>query len=143
LQDYHVLSVDMPTSYGFKAEVMKVGPYSYSFPVMDHNGFDVSIIYEEDNVSSIAKLVHYLQSKIIKDVDSNANGNYLPQSQNRIKNITINIYNDFGEIVRTVEYMDMFFVGATPTSLNYDGNDSLKYTITFHGDFMQQTFNKV
>ena len=142
LQDYHVLSVDMPTSYGFKFEKMMVGPYSYSFPTMDHNGFDVSIVYEEDKDSSIAKMIHYLQYKIIGDVGSGANGNYNPQSQNRIKVITVNIYNDFGEIVRTVEYYDMFFTAATPTALNYDSNESLKYTVTFHGDFMSQTFNK-
>lgn len=137
---YHILSIDMPTSYGFKFEPMKIGPYSYSFPTMDHNGFDITVVFEEDDTCSIAKLIHYLQYKIIGDKDSKANGNYNPQSQNRIKTMFINIYDDGGNIVRTVRYYDLFFTGATSTALNYEANESIKYTITFHCDFMQQDF---
>jgi len=142
IKPYHVLSIDMPTSYGFKYESMKIGPYSYSFPTMDHNGFDITIVFEEDRFSSIAKMIHVLQSKIIRDGNI-ANGNYNPQSMNRLSNITINIFDDAGAIVRTVRYWDVFFTGATPTALNYDGNESIKYTITFHCDFMEQEFTKL
>lgn len=140
---YHILSIDAPTSYNFKYESMKIGPYSYSFPTMNHDGFDITVVFEEDNISSIGKFIHVLQSKIIRDTDSGANGNYNPQSKNRIAVMTINIYDDIGEIVRSLEYLDVFFTGATPTILNYDGNESIKYTITFHCDFFQQTFNKI
>lgn len=146
LHPHHILSVDLPTSYGFKIDSMKIGPYSYSFPVMEHNGFDISIVFEEDEYGSIAKMIHYLQYKIIKDTTGNrdrgdlANGTYIPQTQNRIKDITINIYNDGGQPVRSVVYKDVFFQSATPTSLNYDGNESIKYTVVFHSDFMEQGF---
>lgn len=137
---HHILSIDIPTSYGFKANVMKIGPYSYSFPTMEHEGFDISVVFEEDDHCSIAKLIHYLQYKIIKSVSSNANGAYFPQTKNRIKMMVINIYNDAGQIVRSVKFEDLFFVSSTPTSLNYDGNESIKYTVVFHCDFMQQDF---
>jgi len=143
IKPYHILSVDAPTSYNFKYESMKIGPYSYSFPTMDHNGFDISIVFEEDRFSSIAKMIHILQAMIIKDTDSAANGNYNPQYLNRISNITINIYDDLGVRVRTIKYLDVYFTGATPTALNYDGNESIKYTITFHCDFMEQEFTKL
>ena len=140
IQPYHMLSVDVPVSYGFKAEVMKIGPYSYGFPTMEHSGFELSIIFEEDENATIGKFIHYLQSKIIRDVDSGANGNYNPQSMNRIAEITINQFNDLGNINRTIHFMDAFFTNATSMSLNYDGNESVKHTITFHSDFMSQEF---
>lgn len=150
LRPWHILKIDFPTSYGWKAEVMKIGPYSYSWPVMNHDGFDISITFEEDDISTIGYLIHYLQYKIIGDIGNpmnptgdKANGNYNSQSKNRIKFININIYDDMGNVVRNVIFKDIFFVGATPISLDYDGSDSIKYTVSFHCDLMEQKFPKI
>ena len=120
---------------------MKIGPYTYSHPVMEHNGFDINFTMEEDENGTISYLIYYLQEKIIGGKGSN--GNYRPQSENRVSSITINTYDDYGDPIMTVIFKDAFFVSSDKLSLDYEGSDSIKYGISFHCDLMDIIYHKV
>lgn len=140
LQPWHILKVSFPISFGWDVENMKIGPYNYSSPKMDHSGFDIDITFEEDTYGTIAFLVHALQRKMIGEKGSD--GTYASQSQNRINSITINIYDDLGELFMTVVFNKAYFVKCDSLTLDYDSSDSIKYNISFHSDLLDITYNK-
>jgi hypothetical protein len=135
IKPWHVLKVSFPVSYGFKLENMKIGPYSYGIPLMDHTGFDIDITLEEDDKGTIFDFIFDVQDRIIGS-GSSANGNYNPQTSNRIPSIKINMYKDDGEILRSYTFTNCFFMKADSLSLDYEGNDSVKYMVSFHSDLL-------
>lgn len=136
---WHILKVTFPSANNFRMEPIKVGPYHYGFPVMDTTGYDVVITFEEDSIGTIFNFIQFLQSIIVNNTESKlANGNYRSQLDNRLTSIIINIYNDSGNIVKTVTFRDCFFLNASSMDLDYGGSDSIKYTVTFHSDLMEQ-----
>lgn len=144
LQAFHVLKCTLPINYGWKVEPVKIGPYVYGVPVMDFNGFNINVTLEEDDKGTITSLIYLLQKKIMSvNSSGNFNGNYSPQSSNRIFGIGVDIYDDLGEKVFGVLYKDAFFLEASTINLDYDATDSMKYDITFYSPFIEITFNKL
>lgn len=140
IRPFHILKIDLPTSYGFQMEKMQIGPYVYTWPTMKHDGFDFTITFEEDDKGTIAKMIHVFQSMIVSDNDD-ADGTYKTQMENRIGYVTINIYDDAGNEVQTIIFRSVYFLNATGLNLDYESNDSVKYVVTLHSDFMEKKFN--
>ena len=144
IQPWHIKSVSFPSSNKFRMESMKIGPYHYGVPIMDTAGYDIVITFEEDDVGTIFNFIHACQALIIGGTNEDdtlfinvSNGNYAPQSLNRFSQIIINIYNDTGDIVKTISFRDCFFMDASQVDLSYDGAEAIKYTVTFHSDLME------
>jgi hypothetical protein len=60
IKNWHVLNVTVPT-YNFKKEIQKYGPMVKSIPVMDYNGFEIKVTFEEDGLGTISYLINWLQ----------------------------------------------------------------------------------
>lgn len=140
IKPWHILKCSFPISYGWESENFKIGPYSYSYPKLNHTGFDIDMTMEEDESGTIAFFAHFLQTMMIGDKGSN--GNYIAQTKNRIPAITINIFDDYGKKFMTVVYKKAYFQKCDLLSLDYDAADSIKYSFSFHSDFMEIDYNK-
>ena len=140
IKPWHILKCSFPISYGWETESFKIGPYSYSYPKLNHTGFDIDMTMEEDEYCTIAFFAHFLQAMIIGG--KNANGNYQSQVENRIPSISINIFDDYGKMFMTVTYKKVYFQKCDMLSLDYDGADSIKYGFAFHSDFMEIDYHK-
>jgi hypothetical protein len=47
-----------------------------------------------------------------------------------------------GSLFQTIEFKNLYFQQSDKLSLDYDANESIKYNVMFHCDFMNITYNK-
>ena len=128
---WHTRSVTIP-QYTFSKEVVKYGPIAKSFPVMELNGLDIAITFEEDEFGTIAYFINWLQRKIIRN-----DGTYRSQKDNRVDNLMILTEDDSGIPINLFWYKNVYFQNASPATFDYGGNESIKYDITFGADYLQ------
>ncbi len=132
INHFHVISVNVP-QYPFSKEVVKYGPIAKSYPVMsDFNGLDIEVEFEEDEFGTIAYFINYLQRKIVRQ-----DGTYRSQLENRIDNMVILTEDDQGIPINLFWYKNVFYQNSTSPTFRADGNESIKYTITFGADLMK------
>lgn len=132
INHYHVQSVSIP-QYPFSKEVVKYGPLAKCYPVMsDFNGLDIDVEFEEDEFGTIAYFINYLQRKIVRQ-----DGTFRSQLENRIDNMVILTEDDQGIPINMFWYKNIFFQNATPVTFRYDGNEAIRYNITFGADLMK------
>jgi len=127
----HVRNVIIP-QYNFSKEVVKYGPIAKSFPIMDLNGLDVTVGFEEDEYGTIAYFINWLQRKIVRN-----DGTYRSQLQNRVDNLMVLTEDDNGIPINLFWYKNIYFQNASTASFDYSGNESIKYDITFGADYLQ------
>ncbi len=141
IESHHVLNVSVP-QYGFKKEIQYHGPYPMSFPVLEHEGFEIKITFEEDNKGTISNLVNWLQRRIIYNDGS---GRYVPPRRNRIQSIFIQVVDtvlNSGEVINEIlryEFTNCYFLRASEPNYDYGTNESIKYEIVFGSDFQIYT----
>jgi hypothetical protein len=131
IQHWHVRNITLP-QYSFSKEVVRFGPLVKAYPVMDFNGLDIDVEFEEDENGTIAYFINYLQRKIIRQ-----DGTYRSQKDNRIDNLVVLTEDDFGIPINLFWYKNVFFQNASAPTFDYSSNDSIKYMITFGADYMK------
>lgn len=132
INHYHIQSVSIP-QYPFSKEVVKYGPLAKCYPVMsDFNGLDIDVEFEEDEFGTIAYFINYLQRKIVRQ-----DGTFRSQLENRIDNMVILTEDDQGVPINMFWYKNIFYQNSTPVTFRYDGNEAIRYTITFGADLMK------
>lgn len=131
IEDIHILDVEIP-QWEFKKEVVQYGPYKRTFPVLNHDGFEFTITFEEDTNGTISRFINYLQRKIILNDGS---GRYVAPKISRLDNIIIDVENDKKEVVMRFDFKECYYLKSSTLNFNYNSNDSVKYQITFNCDF--------
>jgi len=134
IQPQHDISVYIP-DYDFKKETQKYGPLAKSFPILDYDGLELSMVLEEDEFGTIGSLVNELKSRIVR-----RDGLYIPPALNTIDRIIVEVENDRELPVAVYTYRDCFFLKADQTEYNYGGNESVKYTITLNANYYSVKF---
>lgn len=131
IKNYHVLNVDVP-NYGFKKEIQYYGPYARTFPVLEHEGFELKITFEEDSKGTISKFINWLQRRIIV---ADGTGHYMFPSKNRLSSIYIQPVDSAGNEMFGYEFIKCYFLRASDPIYDYGTNESIKYEIVFGSDF--------
>ena len=135
IEPWHTVNVTVP-SYEFQKEVVRDGPYPISFPVMQHDGFELTLTMEEDNNQTISKLIQWFQMRIM-----DSNGVYFNPRFNRIPAILVEIVNEFNVTTHIYKFNDCYFLRSTPITMDYATADSLKFSLTFNSDHMDYMVN--
>jgi len=136
VKSYHAVSVELP-NYAFKKEDKQVGPFVKSFPVLDHNGFDFTIKFEEDSSGSVEKLIRDLVNRNI-DVD----GFHRPYNETVISNIIVSIYQANGDNVRKVYFKNCYYLKASTANYAFEDGKQIFYDITFNADHFHEVDNR-
>lgn len=131
---HHVVDVSIPL-YKFKREIVKYGPVAKSFPMLEHEGFEIKVTYEDDRNGDVLGLIHTLQKTVVRE-----DGYYKKLNENKVGDINIHLYNHFGINVCQWIGKNAYYAGADDVSLSYGNDDTLKYGITFACDTI--TFRK-
>jgi hypothetical protein len=131
IKDYHILNLSSPM-WEFKKEIMYYGPYPRTFPVLNSDGFEFSITFEDDEKGTITKLINFLQRKIIKP-----NGTYVAPKLNRVDQIDVQVLKSDGNLAYRFLFDNCYFLKSSPLTLDYGNNESLKYEIFFGCDFFK------
>lgn len=130
IEDWHVVNVSIPF-YDFKKEVHKIGSFPITFPVLDFDGFELKIIFEEDDKGTIAKLINWLQRRIITN-----EGFYVTPNLSKII-IDVIIRNDIGKPIQRYSFKQCYFLKSSEVVFDYSTNDSIKYEIIFGSDYYE------
>lgn len=127
--DVNAISVELPGGYSFKKEYYNIGPYMKSFPVLEHNGFEFTISFEEDNKGSIKHLIQKLQSMIV-----NENGYYENFLNSVIPELRVSVIKPNGMRVYEIVFENCYFMKASAPTFSFATNDKIVFDITFNSD---------
>lgn len=128
---HHVVDVTIPF-YKFSMESVKYGPVAKTFPKLDHNGFNITITFEDDSNGNVLDLIHQLQKTIVDD-----DGFYKRLNLNKIGNINIQLYNHYGLTVGEWIAHGAYYTGVNDLTLSYANNDTVKFGLNFGCDTIQ------
>lgn len=128
LEAYHILDITIPT-YEFQKNVVMYGQVPKSFPTLNFEGFNVDVVFEEDEQGTIDYFINWNQRNII-----NRNGLYNAPDSVKIPALVVEIQDKMGIPVLYYIFHDLYYVSATPATYSYQSNESIKRTVTFGVD---------
>jgi hypothetical protein len=134
LEHWHVLSVKLP-SYDFKKEAQKYGPLPRSFAVLDYDGLELSINFEEDENGTIGNFINILQRRII-----DRDGLYSAPAKMKLDKIIVQIEDHHGKPTAIYTFSNCFYLKSNEVNYAYDGNESVKYDVIFNADYYNVVF---
>jgi len=137
IRSWHVRSITIP-QYSFKKESQYYGPVPRSFALLEHDGFEVSIEFEEDNYGTIGNLINWLQRC---PIDSRT-GNYRAPEAYQIPLMMVVSEDDNGVPIGIYSLSHSFYTNAQGPIFDYAQSDSIKYTVTFNTDIINSFFPK-
>jgi len=136
IREHHVISVELP-NYDFKKEEYRIGPFVKNFPVLDHNGFEFTIKFEEDDTGTISNFIDMLTRKNIRE-----SGYYNTFANSVIDNITVEVSRMDGVRVCSYNFKNCFMLKASTATYSYDTSEKITYDITFNADHILKDYGK-
>lgn len=130
VEPFLVRSVTIP-SYKFRLENVDYNNINKSFALFENTPLTLRIEFDEDAGGTIARLVRYLQRRIMKK-----NGIYNPPNQTKIKRIRVDILSNQGEVTSRYVFFDCLFQDAEDATYDYSVSDNIKTAINFSVDYM-------
>jgi hypothetical protein len=94
--------------------------------MQDYNGFDLSVIFEEDSSGTIAYFINWLQRKIMS-----RDGTYRSQNVNRIDHLVISTEDEMGIPIQGFHYKNIFFQNASDVTLDYSEYSAIQWSVVF------------
>lgn len=128
---FHATAIEIP-DYSFKKESYRIGPYVKSFPVLDHEGFNITMKMEEDDTGKVKELIQRLIRKNIS-----VDGYYKSYASTVIKHIVADVFANNGDNVYKVKFKNCFFLKATTPSYSFNSNEKIEYDLEFACDHYQ------
>lgn len=136
IQSFHLISVTIPT-YAFQKEVMMYGQVPRSFPVLDFNGFDLSMTLEEDQSGTVEYFINWNQRNII-----DSDGYYNAPDLMKLHAFVVEVQDKMGLPVCYYTFHDIYFLAADPVTYSYESNSPVRRNLTFGCDRLSTTFTK-
>lgn len=128
-EPYYAKRVSIPQTK-FKKEHEARGSLRKTFPILDDQGYEFEIDFEEDKNGRISFLIQWLQSRILT-----GDGFYHKPNDVPIKSVSIDVIDAGGVNVSQLKFHNVYYLQAQNVTYSYSENSSVIYTITFHSDF--------
>lgn len=125
---FHCTGVELP-EYSFKKEYIYYGNFVKSFPILDHNGFEFTMKFEEDEDSTIRS---FIQKLIRRQIGSD--GYYKSYKETVLERIVISVYTPDGWNSFKIYMKNCYFLKASTANYAYSSSDKIEYDITFNCD---------
>ena len=133
--DMYATSVELPGGYDFKKEYYAVGSFVKSFPVLDHNGFEFTIKFEEDDQGTVKNLINVLTRSII-----DSNGYYKKFNDAVVDNIIISTYRHDGTNVYKAFFENAYLLKSSNPTFSFNSSEKIEYDLTFNADHFHIDF---
>ena len=134
INDWHVLSVSIP-SFDFIKEIQKYGPFVRSFPVLEYDGLEFKIDFEEDSYGTIGYFLNYLQRRIV-----DRRGYYTPPAKVKLPAVVVTTYDSKNLPVGVFTFYQVNYLQTSEVEYRQDSNESVKYSVVFNSDYMTAHF---
>jgi len=121
IEGHHIVNITAPT-WEFKKE----SSGWTSFPAFEFQGFEFSIMFEEDMYGTIGKFINWCQRKTVDDA-----GYHFPTHLNRIGQIIVEVFSEQDVPIYAHRYTNCYFLRATPINYDYASAIGQKMSITF------------
>jgi len=125
---FHCTGVELP-EYSFKKEYIYYGNFMKSFPILDHNGFEFTMKFEEDEDSTIRS---FIQKLIRRQIGSG--GYYKSYKETVLDQIVISVYTADAWNSFKIYMKNCYFLKASTANYAYSSSDKIEYDITFNCD---------
>lgn len=135
IRAFHIKGLSIP-QYTFKKESQMYGPAPRSFPILEHDGFEVKIDFEEDERGTIGSFVNWLQRLAIEPKQ----GLYTAPDFVKLPLIGVVAESDMGIPIAVYSLHDAFYLTASGPDFDYSANEAVKYEITFNVDIINSFF---
>lgn len=131
MESYHVRAITIP-NYRFRKEVMDYNNIGKTFPILDSKmGLELRIEFDEDSAGRVARLVRYLQARIM-----NPDGTYNPPNKAKLNRISAEIYSNTGEVSARYWFHGCYLLEAEDYIYTYDSSENIKFVVTFAIDYI-------
>lgn len=134
-EEFIVRSVKLP-QYEFKREVIKYGPFPFTYPVLETDGLEIQLTLEETNKGSITRMIEQLKMNILDQ-----NGRYYPQVKNRF-GLDVVVTDHKNNNIFQCKYEDCYFLKASELNMDYYTNEAVSYDLSIAADIMSVEFIK-
>ena len=121
IDSHHVINVTFPNY-----EFIKQNSGWTSFPEFQFQGFEFSILFEEDKYATIQKFITWCQRRTIDDA-----GFQFPTEFSKIGSIKIQVLTENDVVQKMYDYRDVYFLRSTPIGYDYTSTTAQKISITF------------
>jgi hypothetical protein len=131
VEEYHVRAVTIP-NYRFRKEVMDYNNLGKTFPIFDSKaGLDLRIEFDEDAAGRCARLVRYLQRRIM-----NQDGTYRAPNEAKLNRIRVDIISNSGDVTTRYWFHGCYLLEAEDYIFSYDSSENIKFVVTFAVDYV-------
>ena len=128
IKEYHILNIIVPT-FEFKPEFTFETNIPTVTSVLNHQGFEVTIMFEDDSYGTITRFVNWCQKRIMSE-----DGLYNPHYLTKVGHLVVDCVNEQDVIVYRYEFRNMFFIKSTPVTWDYSSSLAQKVSITLASD---------
>lgn len=130
-----VQNITLPT-WNFKKEVVPSGIISYSFPVLEVEGFEFTVLYSgETHNATVQKFVNWCQRKIIDE-----KGFYRIKDESVIGDVIVQLINRKGDPSCEYVYRNVYYLRQTEITMDYAQDGTLPISVTFGCDNLKMNF---
>ncbi len=128
IRSFHAVSVEVP-DFSFKKMEYFAGPFVYTQPVFEHNGFEFTIKFEEDSNGTVKNLINRL-------IRNNINSDGYHKT-NLIPRITVSMFRQDAKNSMIVNFVNCYYMKSSGATYSYESNGKIQYDITFNADYYE------
>ena len=131
IKGYEVVNVSIP-SYGYEKEIINNGLIVRSFPVLSFKGFELSIMFEENDSGTITQFSNYCQRRIISP-----GGYYYHPDATSLGTFQIEVFDLNNNPTITYIFRNVYYMQTTPIVFDYNNGSALPISMTFGADSLE------
>ena len=123
---HSIKSINIP-NFSFTKEITNIGPFSKMVPVMQFDGYELTIEFSESMDLKIAKMCNWFRARNICE-----DGWFWPVALSEYPKITVEVYSPDDEPVAIYEFHGLHFLTAVEPTLTYSDTSPISYSVTFN-----------
>lgn len=137
INEFQIKSVSLP-NFAFKKEVQKIGGvFPQIFPVLDSDGLELKMEFEEDNTGKVSRMILDMQNRVI-----DRHGYYQYPDKAKLGDIAIRVVDNAGDDVVTYTAKNCFYLKNEEVKYSYSEQTAISYNVTFAFDFYEFVYHK-
>jgi len=135
IRAFHLVSIAIP-QYTFTKDTQYYGPVPRSFPELKYDGFEVRMVFEEDDKGTCGNFINWMQRAVMDPTT----GTYTAPDAVKIPFIGVVTENDFGMPIGAYTLHDCFYLSSSGSEFDYGTNSAVRYEVTFNCDIINSFF---
>lgn len=131
IHEHHIVSIDFPFNT-INRDGSRIGGMQYNYPVMSaEQPIDIKVTMEDDDRGNVLTLIQLLQQTVMNQ------GVHMGPKDSRLGKIFVFVLDTQGQVIGLFTAHNVFFLGSSGFSGNYEGSETRRYDLTFGTDYFE------